>query len=86
MEFKKCERCGCFFISQDNVCHNCITKDKAEINQLKTFFDINPNVQANNLNDLSLQLGISEKNLNRYMQNKNLDISNIINKHLDINL
>ena len=45
MEFKKCERCGCFFVSQDNVCYNCITKDRAEINMLRNYFDINPNIE-----------------------------------------
>ena len=86
MEFKKCERCGCFFSSPDMVCHNCISKDKAEINQLKNFFAINPNLETNNLNTLSIQTGISEKNLNRYMQDKNSNILNMINDHLNIEL
>ncbi len=84
MEFKKCERCGCFFVSQDNVCYNCITKDRAEINMLKNYFDINPNIEANSLNALSIQTGISEKNLNRYIQDKNSDISDLVNNHLNM--
>ncbi len=86
MEFKKCERCGCFFTSPDMVCHNCIQKDKAEMNQLKNYFDINPNVEVTSLNAISIQTGISEKNLNRYMQDKNSDISSIVNNHLNIQL
>ena len=82
MEFKKCERCGCFFVSQDMVCQNCISKDKAEQNHLRNFFEINPNLEANNLNTLSVQTGISEKNLNRYIQDESLDIANIVNNHL----
>lgn len=84
MEFKKCERCGCFFVSQDNVCYNCITKDRAEINMLRNYFDINPNIEANSLNALSIQTGISEKNLNRYIQDKNSDISDLVNNHLNM--
>ena len=33
MEFKKCERCGCFFASNDNVCYNCLTKDRFEMSK-----------------------------------------------------
>ena len=75
MEFKKCERCGCFFTSSDMVCCNCIQKDKADINKLKSFFDVNSNIETNNLNVLSIQTGISEKNLNRYIQNGNIEIN-----------
>lgn len=78
MEFKKCERCGCFFTSENMVCFNCIQKDKAEINKLKNYFDINPSIEANNLNIISIQTGISEKNLNRYIQNNDLEINNFL--------
>ena len=84
MEFKRCERCGCFFTSPDMVCHNCISKDKADVNKLKNFFEINPNMEVNSLNSISTETGISEKNLNRYMQDKNSDIYHIVNNHLNI--
>ena len=31
MEFKRCSRCGCFFTSNDDVCCNCLSKDKFEM-------------------------------------------------------
>ncbi len=78
MEFKKCERCGCFFTSNDNVCFNCMQKDKAEINKLKNYFDINTNVEVNNINFLSIETGISQKNLNRYIDNNTFNINDFL--------
>ena len=37
MNLNKCERCGCFFATQNSVCPNCQSKDESDINQLKTF-------------------------------------------------
>ena len=46
MEFRKCERCGCFFASNDNVCYNCLTKDRFEMSKFKTFIEEN-NINTN---------------------------------------
>ena len=35
MDFKKCERCGCFFVNDSTVCCSCETKDNLEILKLK---------------------------------------------------
>ena len=67
MDFKKCERCGCFFASNDNVCFNCLTKDRFEMSKFKTFIEENDIHQINSLNDISYQTGISQKNLNRFL-------------------
>lgn len=67
MEFKKCERCGCFFASNDNVCYNCLTKDRFEMSKFKNFIEENNINQINSLSDLSVQTGISQKNLNRFL-------------------
>ena len=67
MEFKKCERCGCFFASNDNVCYNCLTKDRFEMSKFKNFIEENNINQINSLSDLSIQSGISQKNLNRFL-------------------
>ncbi len=67
MEFKKCERCGCFFTSNDNVCYNCLTKDKFEMSKFKNFVEENNISNITSLNDLSIQTGISSKNLNRFL-------------------
>ena len=67
MEFKKCERCCCFFASNDNVCYNCLTKDRFEMSKFKNFIEENNINQINSLSDLSIQTGISQKNLNRFL-------------------
>lgn len=76
MEFKKCDRCGCFFVSQDSVCQNCMPKDKNEINRLKDYFELNSETYS--INTLSVNTGISEKNINRYLNLS--DFSNIANE------
>lgn len=78
MDFKKCERCGCFFASNDNVCFNCLTKDRFEMSKFKTFIEENDIHQINSLNDISYQTGISQKNLNRFLGYE--DFNNIVNQ------
>lgn len=78
MEFKKCERCGCFFASNDNVCYNCLTKDKYEMSKFKNFINENNLSEINSLNEISYQTGISNKNLNRFLEYE--DFSNIANQ------
>ena len=73
MEFKKCERCGCFFASNDNVCYNCLTKDRFEMSKFKNFIEENNISQINSLSDLSIQTGISQKNLNRFLGYEDFD-------------
>ena len=73
MEFKKCERCGCLFTSNDNVCYNCLTKDRYEMSKFKDFINENNLNEINSLNYISTQTGISQKNLNRFL-NHNLNI------------
>lgn len=81
MEFNKCSRCGCFFVTEGDVCPKCRTKDGNEFSTLKTY------VQENGFNDsldtIANQTGISVKNLNRfigYEDFKNLK-NNIENKN-----
>ena len=80
MEFKKCERCGCFFTSNDNVCYNCLTKDKYEMSKFKNFIEENNLNEINSLNEISYQTGISGKTLNRFLEYKEFnDIASQIN-------
>lgn len=65
MEFKKCNRCGNFFVSDKDTCYNCSTKDELEITKLKNYFEINSN--ADSLEEISNNTGITIKNLDRYM-------------------
>ena len=78
MEFKKCERCGCFFTSNNNVCYNCLTKDRYEMSKFKDFINENNLNEINSLNYISTQTGISQKNLNRFLGYE--DFNNIANQ------
>jgi hypothetical protein len=77
MEFKKCVRCGCFFISNNDVCCNCEAKDKLDIARLNTFIEEEETVDS--IETLSTSTGISVNNLNRFIKNKG-------NNGLNINL
>ena len=80
MEFRKCERCGAFFASNDNVCYNCSAKEKSEFSKFKTYIDEINIDNINSLNDLSVGTGISSKTINRFLNNEDfLDIANQIN-------
>lgn len=80
MEFKRCERCGSFFSSNDNVCYNCRSKEKADFLKFKTYIEENNIDNINSLNDLSTGTGLSGKTLNRFLNNEDfLDIANQIN-------
>lgn len=70
MNLNKCERCGCFFASKNSVCPKCESKDKNDINQLKNFLseaDSSVSVES-----LSFSTGVSLKNVNRFLQDKDL--------------
>ncbi len=70
MNFNKCMRCGCFFITNGDTCPSCTPKDNTEISKLNNFFLENENSSIN-INELSSITGISTKNLLRYANNKN---------------
>lgn len=81
MELKKCERCGCFFMSNNSVCPSCQPKDIYEMSKLKNYFE-NENY-SNMLNSISIDTGITLKNLNRHLNsNEFSDISNKLNLNL----
>lgn len=68
MEFKKCERCGSFFLSESNICGNCSPKDSFELSKLRTYFE--GDVNATSIDSIAVDTGISVKNLNRYLENE----------------
>ena len=70
MEFKKCVRCGCFFMSDNNVCCNCESKDKFDISKLNTILE--DNNEYNSIEDLSVASGVNINNLNRYIKNNEI--------------
>ena len=63
MEFNKCSRCGNFFISNDDVCPKCKSKDTLEFETFKNY--VEKNGVNENLDILSNETGISVKNVNR---------------------
>lgn len=78
MEFKKCERCGCFFLSNSNVCENCTPRDTFEMSKLRNYLESEN--YSNSLNSISVDTGISIKNLNRYLINEEFsEISSKLN-------
>ena len=66
MELKRCARCGKFFASDVEVCHECERKDNADLSKLKGFF---AESYSNGITktQISATTGISAKNLNRYL-------------------
>lgn len=69
MEFKKCMRCGSFFMSDNDVCFNCQSKDKMDIAKLNSILD---ETNFNSLQDLSMSSGVNINNLNRYISNNQI--------------
>ena len=84
MEFKKCNRCGCFFTSDENVCCNCKQKDRSDEVTLKSFFEEKETISS--LEEVSLNTGISVKNLARYVEEGTYNdiISNLPNTNDNI--
>ena len=69
MQFNKCSRCGCFFVSSGDVCPNCQPKDDMEMNTLMNFLE-DSSIDCS-LENISYSTGITMKNLNRYFSNDN---------------
>lgn len=76
MEFKKCVRCGCFFMSNNDVCCNCESKDRFDISKLNNIID--EDISFNSIEDLSIASGVNLNNLNRFISNNKISgINNI---------
>ena len=67
MDFKRCNRCGNFFVSNSDICCNCQTKDRADIAKLNDILDTHSNI--NSINELSANSGVNPSNINRYIEN-----------------
>ena len=66
MELKRCARCGKFYASNVDVCHECEKKDLTDLSKLKGFFADNYVVGVSKT-EISAATGISARNLNRYL-------------------
>ena len=64
MNCKKCKRCGCFFVSDNEVCSKCEPKDNMELAKLRNYLSSNTVVS---LEELSNNVGITPANLNRFI-------------------
>lgn len=67
MDFKRCNRCGNFFVSNNNICFNCEIKDKADIAKLNNILESSSGVPS--VNELSANSGITPTNINRFIDN-----------------
>ena len=65
MNFNKCERCGCFFVTDQNVCPKCEPKENFEMQQLKNYLLTH---NTSTVEDISANTGISERNLDRFFK------------------
>lgn len=69
MNFNKCSRCGCFFLSDGIVCPNCAPKDEMEMSRLQNYMEENSGIEYS-MNQVISSTGISDKNLNRFLSQK----------------
>ena len=82
MDFNKCSRCGNFFISNDDVCPKCKTKDTLEFETFRTY--VEENGMNENLDILSSETGITVKNLSRFLDYA--DFNDLSNESTNIKL
>ncbi len=72
MEVTRCSRCGAFYTNGGYVCSKCTNKDNFELSTFKNFVEEN-GMELNSLNQVSASTGISEKNLNRFLDYDGLE-------------
>lgn len=71
MEVVRCSRCGAFYTNGGYVCPKCSDKDNFELSTFKNFVEEN-GVELESLSQVSKYTGISEKNLNRFLNYEGL--------------
>ena len=67
VEAKKCQRCGCMYISENEVCEKCQKKDGADLYRLKGFFATQELGGEISQGEIAIATGISTKNLSRFL-------------------
>lgn len=65
MNFKKCSRCGSFYLADGDVCPKCSNKEVFERSTFKTY--LQENGFDGSVSNVSAQTGIAEKHLNRFL-------------------
>lgn len=76
MDFKKCARCGSFFLSDNEVCPKCLPKDRCEISKLTNYINDN-NITNVSIANLSENTGITLKNINRFLNSNSIPKINL---------
>lgn len=77
MQLNKCSRCGCFYMTNSDVCPNCKPKDICDIHKIKDFLQ-EYNLDSS-IEEISCGTGISTKNLHRLFRSDefaNYDFNN----------
>lgn len=64
MEFKKCARCGSFFVTDGDVCQNCQPKDNLDMVKFRDYIEASC---ENSADVISINTGINIRNVNRYL-------------------
>ena len=77
MDFKKCSRCGSFYVSNGNVCPKCSPKDNLEFSTFNSY--INEHGLDESIDTISGNTGISVKNLNRFIEYNKLKQNGNVN-------
>ena len=72
MEFKKCNRCGNFYLSEGQVCSKCAPKESCEYSTFKSY--VEENGTNSSIYNMAGQTGISTKHLNRFIESDGLDL------------
>ena len=72
MEVIRCSSCGAFYTNGGYVCPKCTDKDNLELSTFKNFVE-NNGVELKSLDQVSMSTGISEKNLNRFLNYDGLE-------------
>ena len=76
MDFKKCARCGSFFLSDNEVCPKCLPKDRSDISKLTNYIN-NNDITDSTITNLSQNTGITLKNINRYINSNSIPKINL---------
>lgn len=81
---KKCNRCGCFFIGDNDVCANCLPIDANDKAKLINYCETNKSLLFSDIIDST---GVSSANLSRYFSStefsqysKNIQYNDICKK------
>ena len=72
MEVIRCSRCVSFYTNGGYVCPKCTDKDNLELSTFKNFVE-NNGVELKSLDQVAISTGISEKNLNRFLNYDGLE-------------